>query len=145
MKKLIPIIMSLGMTGTALAEDVNLIVENANQQWNEALNTGKLDALVSMYAEQATVSPGNGEILTGHAAIQNLFGSFISNGVNNHQIETVNVIASEGQITQVGYWKAQGLDADQQPISFGGVLVTVLQENAEGEWHLQSHVWNMAP
>jgi len=145
MKKVMPLILSLGMTGTVLADNPSQIVANANQQWNDALNGGKLDSLVSLYAEQATVSPGNGAVLTGHDEIQELFGSFISNGVHNHQIDTVQVVASEEQITQIGYWKAEGFDANKQAIKFGGVLVTVLQQNAEGEWQLQSHVWNMAP
>ena len=145
MKKVMPLILSLGMTGTVMADNANQIVAKANQQWNAALNGGKLDSLVSLYAEHATVSPGNGVVLTGHEEIQNLFGSFITNGVHNHQIDTVQVVASGEQITQIGYWKAEGVDADQQAIKFGGVLVTVLQQNADGEWQLQSHVWNMAP
>lgn len=145
MKKVMPLILSLGITGTVLADNPNQIVANANQQWNDALNGGKLDTLVSLYAEQATVSPGNGVVLTGHEEIQNLFGGFITNGVHNHQIDTVQIVASADQITQIGYWKAQGVDAEQQAIEFGGVLVTVLQQNANGEWQLQSHVWNMAP
>lgn len=145
MKKVMPLILSLGMTGAVLADNPSQIVADANQQWNAALNGGKLDTLVSMYAEQATVSPGNGVVLTGHEEIQNLFAGFISNGVHNHQIDTVQLVVSDDQITQVGYWKAEGVDADQQAIEFGGVLVTVLQQNADGEWQLQSHVWNMAP
>lgn len=145
MKKVMPLILSLGMTGTVMADNANEIVAKANQQWNAALNGGKLDSLVSLYAEHATVSPGNGVVLTGHEEIQNLFGSFITNGVHNHQIDTVQVVASGEQITQIGYWKAEGVDAEQQAIEFGGVLVTVLQQNADGEWQLQSHVWNMAP
>ncbi len=145
MKKVMPLILSLGMTGTVLADNANEIVAHANQQWNAALNGGKLDSLVSLYAEHATVSPGNGVVLTGHEEIQNLFGGFITNGVHNHQIDTVQVMASGEQITQIGYWKAEGVDADQKAIEFGGVLVTVLQQNVDGEWQLQSHVWNMAP
>ncbi|MCX4188110.1 YybH family protein [Methylophaga sp. OBS4] len=121
------------------------IVEAANQQWNQAFNQGKIEQLVALYAEDATLSPGNGAVLRGHDAIKALFSGFQQNGVHNHQIKAVDVISSDKQITQVGYWQAKGQNAKQEAISFGGVLVTVLQQNEAGEWQLQSHVWNMAP
>ena len=120
------------------------IVEKANEQWNKALNNGELDKLVDLYDQAATVSPGNGALLEGQDAIKTLFSGFIENGVHDHKIETIDIIASEGLITQVGYWEAKGFDADQQIIKFGGVLITVLKKNASDEWLLQSHVWNVA-
>lgn len=145
MKTIFAAAVSLGLVGNVIAADAEQIVASANQQWNQALNGGELQSLVSLYDEEATVSPGNGAVLKGHEAIAGLFGSFIDNRVHNHQIETVQVLASEQQITQIANWKAQGFDENEQTIHFGGVLVTVLQPNADGEWQLQSHVWNMAP
>ena len=145
MKNLLIVMTTLILSGTVLAENSQDIVENANQKWNHALNQGQLDKLVSLYDETATVSPGDGTLLEGHDAIRTLFSSFIQNGVHDHKIETIDIIASEGLITQVGNWQAEGVDAELQPIKFGGVLVTVLEENDAGEWQLKSHVWNSAP
>lgn len=145
MKQLLMALTAFTLSGAVLAESPENIVKQANQQWNQALNQGKLNKLVALYGEEATVSPGNGQLLEGHEAISNLFSGFIKNGVHNHQIETVDIIAADKQITQVGYWQADGVDAEQQPLSFGGVLVTVLVQNDAGEWQLQSHVWNATP
>lgn len=145
MKKSVIAMTALTMTAPVLADTPAEVVAHANQQWNQALNEGKVDQLVALYNKGATVSPGNGAVLKGHDEIKTLFTGFIDNGVHNHQIETVEIMATETQITQLGYWQAEGVDAEQQAISFGGVLVTVLQQNAAGEWELQSHVWNMAP
>lgn len=145
MKNVLFAITALTLSGTAMAQSPEQIVADANQQWNQALNQGNVEQLVSLYDEQATVSPGNGAVLEGQDEIKNLFSGFIDNGVHNHQIETVDVMASDNQITQIGFWQAEGVDADQKPTSFGGVLITVLEKNAEGEWTLQSHVWNMKP
>lgn len=145
MKHLVVAMTALTFSGAVLADSPENIVSNANQQWNQALNQGKLDQLVALYDSDATVSPGNGALLEGHEEIRNLFSGFIDNGVHNHQIETVDIIAADTQITQVGYWQAEGVDGEQQPVSFGGVLVTVLEQNEAGEWQLQSHVWNAAP
>ncbi|WP_297813571.1 DUF4440 domain-containing protein [uncultured Methylophaga sp.] len=145
MKKVIMTLAALSLSGAAMADTPQSIVSKANQQWNQALNQGNVEQLVSLYDKTATVSPGNGAVLEGHDEIKTLFSGFINNGVHNHQIETVDVMASDEQITQIGYWQAEGVDAEQQPTSFGGVLITVLEKNAEGEWALQSHVWNMKP
>ncbi|MTI64434.1 DUF4440 domain-containing protein [Methylophaga sp.] len=145
MKQVFVTMAALTLSGAVMADSPASIVSNANQQWNQALNQGKLNELVALYETDATVSPGNGSLLEGHEAIRNLFSGFIDNGVHNHQIETVDIIAADKQITQIGYWQAEGVDAEQQPVSFGGVLVTVLEQNEAGEWQLQSHVWNAAP
>ena len=145
MKNLIMAITTLMLSGVALAENSQEIVKSANQQWNQALNQGELESLIDLYGDSATVSPGDGTLLEGHDDIRKLFSGFIEGGVHNHQIETVKIIDAETQITQVGYWKAEGVNADSQPIEFGGVLVTVLEQNDEGEWQLQSHVWNVTP
>ena len=145
MKQVFVTMAALTLSGAVMADSPASIVSNTNQQWNQALNQGKLNELVALYETDATVSPGNGSLLEGHEAIRNLFSGFIDNGVHNHQIETVDIIAADTQITQIGYWQAEGVDAEQQPVSFGGVLVTVLEQNEAGEWQLQSHVWNAAP
>lgn len=120
------------------------IVREANLQWNQAFNAGDVDALTALYADSARLSPGNGEVLRGSEAITALFQGFVDNGLHTHRIETVEVLASPEQITQLGYWRAKGGEADS-PQEFGGVLVTVLEPDAEGDWKVQTHVWNMAP
>lgn len=145
MKKLMMTMAALSLSGAVMADSPQSIVDEANQQWNQALNQGNVTQLLALYDENATVSPGNGAIVEGHDEIIALFSGFIDSGVHNHQIETVDVMATEQQITQLAHWQAEGTDAQQQPTSFGGVLVTVLEKQADGDWTLQSHVWNMKP
>lgn len=145
MKTLMITLAALSLSATVLADSPQSIVDKANQQWNQALNQGNVEKLVSLYDQTATVSPGNGAVLHGHDEIKTLFSGFIDNGVHNHQIETVDVMATEQQITQIAHWQAEGVDAEQQPTAFGGVLITVLEKQADGDWSLQSHVWNMKP
>lgn len=146
MKNFLLMIGVLFMTTQVHAKDLSAteIVENANQQWNAAFNAGDIAALTSLYGSDASLSPGNGAIIEGHEAIAELFTGFKQNGVHNHSIKTAQIMATDEQITQLGYWQAQATDEQQQVVSFGGVLVTVLQKNAAGDWQLQSHVWNMA-
>lgn len=145
MKKLLILATAMLLSAPVFADSAQQIVQQANQQWNAALNQGKLEQLVDLYNEHATVSPGNGALLEGKAEIKKLFAGFIDNKVHNHRIETRSIIASDTQISQVAFWHAEGFDTEQQPIEFGGVLLTVLEKNADGQWQIQSHVWNAAP
>ncbi|WP_289282262.1 MULTISPECIES: YybH family protein [unclassified Methylophaga] len=124
---------------------VNNQVDFANAQWNKAFNAGDVDALTQLYKNDATLSPGNGAILKGRDAIGQLFQSFVDNGVTNHRIDTDSIYVSDNQITQIGYWQADGKNAEGEKISFGGVLSLVLAKTEEGEWVIQSHIWNMQP
>lgn len=134
-----------GSVGTALANDdsAEKTVQSVNQVWNATFNSGDSDALARLYAENASLSPGNGQILVGRKKIAELFKSFIDNGVKNHSIETVEVYRDNNQIVQLGRWQANGLNDKQEAISFGGVLMTVLEQDSEGQWKTRSHIWNM--
>jgi uncharacterized protein (TIGR02246 family) len=134
-----------GTVGTAVASDDNTakILQSVNDTWNSTFNSGDSRALAQLYTKNATLSPGNGEVLVGQENIGNLFESFITNGVHNHSIETLEFYHSNKQIVQIGRWQADGVNEKQENISFGGVLMTVIEQNADGKWIIRSHVWNM--
>ena len=132
-------------TTQAFAEEVDAkrIMRELNQQWNTAFNAGNSTKLASLYTEHATLSPGNGEVLKGRAAIAKLFQSFIDNGAKNHQIEVIETHQDKAQIVQLSHWKAEGVNDKQEKISFGGILLSVAQKT-DGQWKTVSHVWNAA-
>lgn len=115
------------------------IVESANAEWNKALNSGNVKMLADLYTENATVSAGNGETLAGRSEIEALFNSFVANGVHNHTLEIVEVGGSDKIIYQVSKWNANGAESS----SFGGITMSVLEQGSDGQWHTNSHVWNM--
>jgi uncharacterized protein (TIGR02246 family) len=134
-----------GTVGSAVASDGSAVkvVESVNTAWNNTFNRGDSAALSRLYAENATLSPGNGETLVGQEQIANLFKSFIDNGVHNHSIETIEAYRDNKQIVQIGKWRAEGVNDKQEAISFGGVLMTVIEKNSDGVWLTRSHIWNM--
>lgn len=134
-----------GSVGSAVAneDDTASILASVNATWNTTFNSGDSAKLAALYAEDATLSPGNGEVLVGHQQIGHLFKSFMDNGVNNHSIETINAYRKDNQIVQLGRWQADGINDKKESITFGGVLMTVIEQDSDGKWLTQSHVWNM--
>lgn len=138
------VVVALAACGEQSAIDANGIVENANTNWNAAFNAKDIETLTGVYADEATLSAGDGKILVGHDQIAGLFQSFFDNGLHNHQIETVASYAAEGQISQLANWSADVENEAGETVTYRGVLMTVLQQNADGEWQVVSHIWNMA-
>lgn len=148
MKKFLVFMFSMfSVPFSVMAEELSVKnqIDFANAQWNKAFNAGDVDSLKQLYKNDATLSPGNGAILKGKDAIAQLFQSFVDNGVTNHQIETDAIYSTDDQITQIGYWHADGKNSDGEKISFGGVLSLVLVKTEDGSWLIQSHIWNMQP
>jgi len=135
MKKLISILTFIGFTavgtaGSAMAGDAGAmkVLTEVNASWNANFNKGDSAALAKLYADDATLSPGNGTVLKGREAIASLFKSFIDNGVHSHTIETVEAYHQQDQIVQLGKWQAQGKNEQQETVTFGGVLMTVIKK-----------------
>lgn len=143
---LLAVSLALGITSNAVADDgkIKAIVESANAAWNKALNSGDTKALSALYAEDATLSPGNGKTLKGRTEIESLFKGFVANGVHNHTLEIIEVGGNGKLIYQVSKWNAEGAIADGKKPSFGGITTSVLELNANGQWLARSHVWNAA-
>lgn len=142
----ISLLLTLALPTSVMAQNNNIksTVESANLAWNQALNTGNAKALSNQYAENATLSPGDGKVLVGRTEIENLFKSFIANGVHNHTLEVVNVGGSGNIIYQISKWSANGAEANGKVPAFGGITTSVLIKGADGKWLTQSQVWNIA-
>lgn len=118
------------------------ILEAINVAWNKAFNSGDIKALVSLYAEDAILSPGDGKVLVGREEIETLFKSFIDGGVHDHTLEIVEFGATDSMMYQVARWGAKGAETNGEAPAFGGVTTNVLQKNADGQWLSHTHVWN---
>lgn len=138
------VVVALAACGEQSAVDANAVVEDANSKWNAAFNAKDIEALTGVYADEATLSAGDGKILVGHDQIAGLFQSFFDNGLHNHKIETVASYASQGQISQLANWSADVENEAGETVTYQGVLMTVLQQDADGDWQVASHIWNMA-
>jgi len=150
MKKLVKwltaatMVAALAACGEQSAVDANMVIDDANASWNKAFNAKDIEALSSLYIEEATLSAGDGKVLAGREQIAGLFQSFFDNGLHNHQITSIASYSSKGQISQLANWSADVENEAGETITYQGVLMTVLQKNADDEWQLASHIWNMA-
>lgn len=118
------------------------IIKNGNLAWNSALNTGNISGLAALYAQDATVSAGDGQIIVGRAAIEQLFNAFKKNGVHNHNLEIIQVEGADKMISQISKWSANGAETNGVKPSLGGITMSTIIQNDYDEWLICAHVWN---
>jgi uncharacterized protein (TIGR02246 family) len=124
--------------------ETSSILNAANAAWNAAFNSGDTQKLASFYAENATLSPGNGQTLNGRGEIENLFRSFVEAGVYEHTLETVSAGGDDKVIFQVAKWGAKVKGENGQVTQLGGITMNTLEKDASGNWLTRAHVWNAA-
>jgi uncharacterized protein (TIGR02246 family) len=138
------LLMIFSLSSYAESEVGNLqLAKKLNQTWDQSFNKSDAKAIVALYSETAVVSPGNGQVLKGQEAIENLFQSFLDNDVHSHSIDVVEVYRDGDTLYQVSNWQASGKEQDGVIPTFGGVVTLVSKLNEQGEWKLQVHSWNM--
>lgn len=111
-------------------------------QWNAAFNKADSAALANLYAEEASLSPGNGEVLKGREAIQSLFQGFMDAGVIEHAITVIEAKQSGNTLRILANWSAHIDKEDGTRVELGGILLNVLEQDEAGQWSSVSHVWN---
>jgi len=132
--------------GTTLAADgPRDVATQANAAWDAAFKTGDAAQLAALYAEDAIVSPGNGQLVQGRDAIAGLFKGFFEAGLREHRLELLQVGGDGRRVWQVSRWQASGAGADGSALRFGGITTSVLELGSDGRWRGRSHVWNAAP
>lgn len=128
--------------GSFAADGPLAVASQANATWDATFRRGDARALADLYAEDALVSPGNGQVVIGREAVANLFKGFFEAGVREHRLEVVQAGGDGHRVWQVSRWQASGVAADGSALQFGGITTSILELQSDGRWLTRSHVWN---
>ncbi len=135
----------LGLFNSASAESDHgtPAVAGINQSWNAAFNSGDMDTLATLYAEDAILSAGDGAVIKGREAIQALFQTFIDGGFHDHTIDTISAHQEGDLLYQVAHWQVLGKQTDEaQMLTVGGILTSIYKRDQQGNWKAVVHTWN---
>ncbi|MEX2516754.1 MAG: SgcJ/EcaC family oxidoreductase [Gammaproteobacteria bacterium] len=136
------IVVGLGLTASAYANEE--VAKSLNRDWNDAFNMAEIDKVAAMYAEDAIVSPANGKLIKGREAIRELFQSFVDNGFSRHEIDVIEAQTSGNIMYQVAEWRATGAPQNAVIPFYEGILTIVfVRDDADDDWRIKSHTWNM--
>lgn len=108
-----------------------------DEQFQEALNTGDIDALVALYAEDARILPPNSELMQGHGPIRATFAEMIEGGLKL-DLEPIESVVAGDIGYQVGTYTLQGPDG--ATVDRGKYMEVWRQ--VDGEWKMINDMWN---
>jgi len=107
--------------------------EDVDRLFVEALNTGKLDALVALYEPNATLMPQPGKLVSGTAAIREALAQLLA-GKPKMSL-TPKLIAQSGDIAVLtAKWDVVMTGADGKPTQMSGRSAEVVRRQSDGSW-----------
>ena len=107
--------------------------EDVDRQFAEALNAGKLDALVELYEPQAALTPMPDKLVTGTAAIRESLAGFLAG--KPHITLTPRLVAQTGDVAVVSAkWELSVTGPDGKPAKMTGQSVEVARRQSDGRW-----------
>ena len=107
--------------------------EDVDRQFAEALNAGKLDALVALYEPQASLTPAPGKVAVGIDAIREALGGFLDG--RPKMALSPRVVARSGDLALLtSKWELTMTGPDGKPAQMHGQSVEVARRQPDGNW-----------
>ncbi len=112
-------------------------IERSNRRFEQAVASGDIDALTSLYTVGAIVFPPDMEPVRGREAIGELFAGYVASGTDGVDLETleVQVLGNFAFELGTGTVRVDGEVADRFSYS-------VLWARVGDEWRLHRDIWN---
>lgn len=130
--------------GLARADDARQIAESSAAQWNAAFAKGKVDAIVSLYADNAMLLRPDGAVSRGAGEIRAFWQNVIQQGDYAMDIVSVSNDQKDTIVATAELSGVQTLGGQTQAIKhrYGGVLYSVLKRQPDGTWKAKVQKWN---
>jgi ketosteroid isomerase-like protein len=140
------LLFALVTSGSGLAhaaDPARQIAETSAAQWNAAFAQGKVDAIVSLYTDNALLLRPDGAVARGVGEIRAFWQNVIQQG--DYAMNIVDASSEDGTIVATAELSGVKVEANHQPASkyrYGGVLYSVLQRQPDGSWKAKVQKWN---
>lgn len=109
----------------------------ASERWEQALNSGDIEAIVALYTDGARLFPPNMEILQGHDGVRASFEEMVAAGLTGQFESTEARVAGD-----IGYrLGTYALTAPDGTLVDRGKYIETWRDDG-GEWKISNDIWN---
>ncbi|HWP00482.1 MAG TPA: SgcJ/EcaC family oxidoreductase [Methylococcus sp.] len=126
------------------ADDFRAIAASNAAQWNQAFAAGKVDEIVSLYAQDAILVQPDGKISRQRNEIRNFWQTLIDQGA--FQIDVIDVKSEKDDtiVTTTTLSDIKTLQDSRHPLRYhyDGVLYSVLKRQSDGTWKATVQHWS---
>ena len=107
--------------------------QDAHRQFEDAYNSGKIEALLALYTPDAHLVTESGNVVIGRDAIRGeLQGFFAIKG--RMTVETVSAVQAGNIALLRAQWHLTGTGPDGQSVVLNGKTAEVVQRQPDGRW-----------
>ena len=107
--------------------------EQVLQSIVDGINTGNLDALMTLYESEAAFAAQPGNLAHGLLGVRESLAAFIAmNGTLD--LKVTRVLAASDLALVAGVWSFTGTGQDGAPVTLTGQNADVLRRQADGSW-----------
>lgn len=117
--------------------DVRKEIDKGNQSFMAVVRNGDADAFKNVYTDDAVLMPSHTPAIQGIDGIKNFFGGAFKSGINNAELVTVDLQASDDFAAETGRFK---LFADNN-VADEGKYVVVWKKVGEN-WRIYKDIFN---
>lgn len=130
---------ALMASGPVLSDALQSDAQKAATKWDDAYNSGDMDALSKLYTGDAIVvtkgMPQSGE------GIQKFFSGLKSKGWDEHRTTVKTALPKDNLLIVSGRWEMSGPAEGGARKTFEGNWVNVMERRNDG-WRTVLHTWN---
>jgi len=126
--------------------DTRKTIADGYVHWTESVKAKDIDAIVDLYANDATILPDRRESVSGKGAIRDFYKGWFAEGdkLIEQKFENINSV-EEGDLL-IDSTKFSGtLVRDGKEVSFRGKRLTVWKRELKGPWKILRDTWNESP
>jgi uncharacterized protein (TIGR02246 family) len=99
----------------------------------EGINTGNLDALMTLYEDQAAFATQPGSLAHGSQGIREALAGFIAMK-GTLDLNVTRVLEANGLALVIGVWSFTGTGPDGKPVTLTAQNADVLRRQSDGSW-----------
>ena len=122
-------------------EEIRKEIEKQNAKYREYLQKGDAAGLESLYTEDACVMPPNSEMITGKEGIKMFAQRFISSGVKDIKLTTIELVGEGDTFTERGEAWLLFQPEGQEAMEDKGKYIILWKKTPEG-WKLRWDIFN---
>jgi ketosteroid isomerase-like protein len=129
----------LATIAPAWADSLTEDMTKLNAQWDAAINGPNFDALLPMYAVDASLMPPGAPPVSGPTAIRDFFAKR-GTSVRNHKLELVEILPIGNYAYVTSRFKASLVKGEEMTM-LSGSTVKLYEHQPNGEWKVKSHMF----
>jgi uncharacterized protein (TIGR02246 family) len=120
-------------------------IAETSERFEAAYNSGDAAAMAELYTEDGALLPPGAARVDGREGIAALWQGYMDAGVQDLDLETVEIEDHGDSASEVGIYTLTVPDGEGGRVTGHGKYIVLWQRGEDGVWRLHRDIWNDTP